>query len=87
MLVTPEKADVGVSGLDGELVLDSSGDLDRVEVESEVELEVSVPVGVVGAVPGLVLADVLPRPRTGLPLPLLPARESRFVFLVRWALV
>ena len=52
-LVTPEKADVGVSGLDGELVLDSSGDLDRVEVESEVELEVSVPVGVVGAVEGL----------------------------------
>ena len=43
--VVPEKPEVGVSGLVGVLALDSLGDLDLVEVESDVASELSVFVG------------------------------------------
>lgn len=44
--VVPEKPEVGVSGLGGVLALDSLGDLDLVEVESDVASELSVSVWV-----------------------------------------
>lgn len=44
--VVPEKPEFGVSGLLGVLALDSLGDLDLVEVESDVASELSVSVGV-----------------------------------------
>ena len=42
--VVPEKPECGVSGLVGVLVLDSRGDLDLVEVESDAASELSVSV-------------------------------------------